>query len=471
MGLADPRRSDEEEDADRPVGILQPGPCPENRPRELFDRLLLADDAAAQVAVQRAEACRLAARNALGRNPRHGRQHLLDAAGVDLDGVRLQLPAPGRTVGVELRTELQLTHPRCGRLVVDRRLDRLAPLALNVGEGRGQLAQGVRFVGRPHADPRTGLVQQVDRLVREVAVRDVAFGQLDAGLERLLGVTDVVVPLVVRGDAAQDLQRLGPRGGLDHDALEPPLERGIAFDILAVLVEGRGADRLQFAAREGRFENVGRIERPLRRTGPHDRVDFVDEEDRIVGPPELLHELLHPLLELAAELRAGDERRDVEREEPLVADRVGDAPLGDAQRQPLDDGRLADARFADQDRVVLLAAREDLDDPFDLAFAAHDGVDAPLARLGGQVGAELVEQLRRRTGRAARDVVAEVEQVDLDFAPLQIVVSDAGQLIENRLCGDAAVGEEVRGGGRRIAQYFEQRMGRRDAGGIVVTGA
>ena len=82
----------------------------------------------------------------------------------------------------------------------------------------------------------------------------------------------------------------------------------------------------------------------------------------------------------------------------------GTSPGGDAQREALDDRRLADARLAGEDRVVLPAAGEDVDDLADLGVAAEDRVD--LARLGplGQVDGELVERRRlaRRPGRAGR---------------------------------------------------------------------
>ena len=52
-----------------------------------------------------------------------------------------------------------------------------------------------------------------------------------------------------------------------------------------------------------------------------------------------------------------------------------DVAGGDAQREALDDGRLADARFAGEDRVVLPAARQDVDHLADLEVAADDRVD------------------------------------------------------------------------------------------------
>ncbi len=50
----------------------------------------------------------------------------------------------------------------------------------------------------------------------------------------------------------------------------------------------------------------------------------------------------------------------------LVAQELGHLVLDDALGQPLDDRGLADAGLADQDRVVLLAPAEDLDDALDL---------------------------------------------------------------------------------------------------------
>ena len=64
-----------------------------------------------------------------------------------------------------------------------------------------------------------------------------------------------------------------------------------------------------------------------------------------------------------------------------------DDPLG----QPLDDGGLADAGLADQDRVVLGPAGEDLDHPLDLGLAADDRVELALARELGEIAGEFVE--------------------------------------------------------------------------------
>ena len=71
---------------------------------------------------------------------------------------------------------------------------------------------------------------------------------------------------------------------------------------------------------------------------------------------------------------------EVERDEALVLEPLGHVALDDAAGEALDDGGLADARLADEHRVVLGAARQHLDDPADLLVAADDGVE--LARRG-----------------------------------------------------------------------------------------
>ena len=212
---------------------------------------------------------------------------------------------------------------------------------------------------------------------------------------------------------------------LDHDRLEAALEGGVALDVLAVLVERGRADALELAAGERRLEDVGGVDRALGGAGPDERVELVDEQDRVVRVAQLLDDLLEPLLELAAVLRAGHERPDVEGQDALVEQRLrdvaGDDPVGEA----LGDGGLADAGLADQGRVVLRPSREDLDDPLDLLLSADDGIQLSCTGGVGQVDPELVDGRRlagplrlrgRAGGRALRqdadDLVADLVEVD-----------------------------------------------------------
>ena len=212
--------------------------------------------------------------------------------------------------------------------------------------------------------------------------------------------------LVAVAQAAQDLDGLVDRRLVDAHLLEAALERGVALEVLAVLVERRRADRLDLAARERRLEDRGCVDRALGGAGADEVVELVDEQDDVAALGDLLHHLLQALLELTAVLRPGDERREVERVDLLALQELGHLARGDARGEALDDGGLADARLADEHGVVLLAAREDLHHALDLGLAADHGVE--LALDGGlrQVAAELVEELRALRLLARRDARA-----------------------------------------------------------------
>ena len=301
----------------------------------------------------------------------------------------LGLPLGAERVDGLARGRLGLAQRR--RLLVLLVVDRGVLLLGDPLEVLLRLAQGGRRGGMAQADARGGLVDEVDRLVGQVAVGDVADRQVGGGLDRLVRDRDLVVLLVALADAHQDVDGLLERRLLDHDRLEAALEGGVALDVLAVLVERRRADALELAAGERRLEDVGGVDRALGRAGADERVQLVDEQDRVVGVAELLDDLLEPLLELAAVLRAGDERPDVEGQDALVEERLGDVAGHDPVGQALGDGGLADAGLADQGRVVLRPAREDLDDPLDLLLPADDRIQLSCTGGVGQVDPELVD--------------------------------------------------------------------------------
>src|SRR5438034_11102654 len=114
--------------------------------------------------------------------------------------------------------------------------------------------------------------------------------------------------LVLVPEAADDLDRLRDRRGLHDDRLEAPLERAVLLDVLAVLVQSRGADRLDLAARQGGLEHVRGVDRALGRAGTDEGVQLVEEEDDVFRLADLLHHRLESLLELAPILRPGDQR-------------------------------------------------------------------------------------------------------------------------------------------------------------------
>ena len=156
--------------------------------------------------------------------------------------------------------------------------------------------------------------------------------------------------------AAQDLDGLLDRGFAHRDRLEATLQGGVTLDVLAVFVKRGGADRLHLAARKRGLQDIGGIDRAFGRARADDGMQLVDEEDAVAGGPDLLDDLLEPLFELAAIFRAGDQRADIEREQSLAQQILGHLAADDPLRQALDNRGLADARLADERRIVLAAA-------------------------------------------------------------------------------------------------------------------
>ena len=391
QGLAYARGADEEEYAYRTVFVFQPGARAAYGLREMTHGILLSYHALAEILLQAAKTCHFAGLDALGGDTRHGVYDALDMLDAHLGRVVLHVAAPLGTLLPDAGLYGYLVEP-CGcRLLVYKCLDGLAALVARISQRRLQLAYLVRFAGGAYMYARAGFVHDVDRLVGKVAVGYVALRELYAGAERLVGIAHLVVTLVVGCHLPQYVERLFGRGRLDDDLLEPAFECRVALDVLAELVERRGSYGLQIAARQSRFEYVGRVERALRRACTDDRVYLVDEYYGVVRLRERLYELLHALLELAAEFRAGHKRRYVQRIELLARYRIRYVARSHAQRESLDYRAFTHSCLTDKHRVVLLAAREDLYHAVDLVGASYDGVDPSLARQACEIHAELVQ--------------------------------------------------------------------------------
>ena len=207
-----------------------------------------------------------------------------------------------------------------------------------------------------------------------------------------------MVVLVALLQAAEDRDGILLRRLIDHDLLETALEGLVLLEVLLELVERRGSDRPQLAAGECRLEDVCGIHRTRRLAGADQRVDLVDEEqDLALALHDLLHDGLQTLLELALVLRTGNQRTHVERVDHLRLQVLRDVAVDNPPCNALGDGRLADARLADQNRVVLRTAREDLQHPADLLVTADHRVELSGTRLLVEVDgilAQRVELLR-----------------------------------------------------------------------------
>ena len=171
--------------------------------------------------------------------------------------------------------------------------------------------------------------------------------------------------------------------------------RAASFSMcLLVFIERGGADGAQFAAGQGRLEQVAGVHRALGLAGADDGVQFVDEEDDLpVAAGDFLDDGLEAVLEFAAVFGAGDQRAHVQGDDALVLQHGGHVAVEHADGQAFDDGRLADARLADQHGIVLGPAGQHLHGAADFLVAADDRIDLPLPGHLDQIAAVSLQGL------------------------------------------------------------------------------
>jgi hypothetical protein len=133
-------------------------------------------------------------------------------------------------------------------------------------------------------------------------------------------------------------------------------------------------------------------------------VQLVDEEDDFAfALLDVFDHRLETVFELAAVLRAGDHRARSSATTRLFFSPSGHVAFDDAPRQTFDDRRLADARLADQHRIVLRAPRQHLDDAADFFVAADHRIELAATRERRQIAPVFFERLIFVLGILIRD--------------------------------------------------------------------
>ena len=204
-----------------------------------------------------------------------------------------------------------------------------------------------------------------------------------------------VVHLVALLQTAQNGDGVHDRGLPHKHLLEAAFERGILFDVLAILIEGRRTDQAEFAAGEQWLNHVARVHCSFGRTSADDGVELVDEGDHVtLRVFDLFQHRLKALLKLTAVFSSGHHRGEVEGNNFAIPQRLGNVTLNNAQGQAFNNGRLTDAGFTDQHGVVLGAATQHLDDATNLFVTPDNGVQLAGPRQCSEVTAVFLEGLK-----------------------------------------------------------------------------
>ena len=153
---------------------------------------------------------------------------------------------------------------------------------------------------------------------------------------------------------------------------------------------------MQPAARQHRLQEVASVHCAVRLACADNRVQLINEQqDAPFAALDFRKHRLQALLELATELRAGNQAAHIQRENRLVLQRIRHVAAHDSLRQPFGDSGFADARFADQHRVVLRLPAQNTDDVADFAVTADNRVELVLPRHLHKVRAVLLQRIVR----------------------------------------------------------------------------
>ena len=314
--------------------------------------------------------------------------HVQDIVVVDHHLLLLAAQFPGGENRFQLLLRLLLLIPHGSGVLEILVLDRFLFLEFDLID----LAFQCLDVRRPgHGlDPgaRAGLVHEIDGLVGQIAPGDVAVGQLDGSLQGRIGQRDVVMLLVFDFDSLENLYGVLDRRSFHVDGLKPAFQGSVLLDVLPVFVHRGRPDALQLAPAQGGFDDVGGVHGAFSGTGADDGVQFVDEQNDILGAANLLHHRLDADFELPPVFGSGHHQGQIQGDDPFVPQNFRNVAAGDFLGQSLDDGRFPDPGFAQQNGIVFGAPAQNLGDPFDLFLAADDRIHFPLFGDIRQIPAE-----------------------------------------------------------------------------------
>ena len=354
--------------------------------------------------------------HAQGQGEAAGHLGFADAGGageeIAADGLfRLAQAGPGQLDGIGQGVDGRILaeHPR---LDPGRQLGQLGlvvvryPLWRDAGHARHHrfhIAHGDGFPALRHRQQHAGgadLVHDVDRLVGQLAIVEIAGGKLHRAGQGGAGVADAVIALIGRLQPLQDFHRVSRRRFGHVDLLEAARQGPVLLEMVAKLLVGGGAYAAQRAGLQRRFQQIGGIHGTAGGgAGADHRVDFVDEHDGAVLGLDLFDHRLQPFLEIAPVAGAGQQRPHIQRVDGAPGQHLRHRAFHDAPRQAFDDGGFADAGIADIERIVLGAPAQHLDGALDLPLAPDQRIDGAPARLVVQIGAIGLERLGPLLGR------------------------------------------------------------------------
>ena len=226
-----------------------------------------------------------------------------------------------------------------------------------------------------HLQPSPCLIDQVNGLVGQVSVGNMASAARNCKFQRIIVIGYSMKLLIALLEHLHNLQRLVDARLLDGHLLETAHQAAVAHDVAVIFLIGGRPDEAHSPTLQIGFQQVAGIHRAFARLpGPHDVVYLVDVEDGSFLGCDAFHHRLEPFLKITTELCAGNQRAQVQLVDLNITQGLGNVSVLDALCQSIDDAGLAHARFTDVQRVVLILATQNLNSAVQFHFTPDEGV-------------------------------------------------------------------------------------------------
>ena len=172
-------------------------------------------------------------------------------------------------------------------------------------------------------------------------------------------------------DILQYLKCLFSSSRLYYYFLKTAFQCPVFFYILPVFIKGSGSDTLDFTTCQSRFQHIGGIHRSCRRSGSHNSMNFINEKNYIRILLQFIDNRANTFFKLSTVFGSGHYRSHIKHYNSLVKQDAGDLFLYNAQRKSFHYCRLADTRFTNQHRIILLTTAQNLRQTLNFPLAAY----------------------------------------------------------------------------------------------------
>ena len=235
-------------------------------------------------------------------------------------------------------------------------------------------------------DQGTGLIYQVDSLIRQEPVRNITVRQGSCSHQSAVGNLYSMEDLVAFLQSTENGNGIFYCRLIHHNRLEPTFQSSIFFNIFPVLIQSSGANTVELSSCQHRFQHISCIHSSIGLPCPYDQMQLINEQDNLsFAFLYFFQNGFQPFLKLASVFGPCYQGTHIQCKNLLIFQTVRHISLNDPLGQSLNGCCLTYSRFTDEHRVILGLPGQDTDHIPDLAVTADHRIQLLLSGLFHQI--------------------------------------------------------------------------------------